>query len=291
MIISIDVGGTKIAAALIEQGKILERREIPSVIHQQLDSLADVLLTLCDTWIERADALAVACTGQVAKNSVKFLGVGPDAELFLRQQLEQSFQLPVTIINDAAAAAWAEYAAREDQDTLVYITVSTGVGGGLVQGGRLVTSTDGFCAHLGHMSIPQPIEYQQECSCGRVNCVESISSGRAIARQASDILGVSVTCKEVFDHHLDNPAIARLLDRSAVAIVELIANIKAITGTEVVVLGGSLGLSIVFRERVQQGLALLPDIYRVTLLTPVSGANADLIGAALYSQHQAEKGA
>ncbi len=160
----------------------------------------------------------------------------------------------------------------------------------MVQNGRLVTSYDGFCAHLGHVSVPQPDRHQQACVCGRKNCVESITSGRAIARQASEILGCSVSCKQVFEMHLSNPEVNDLIDRGAAALVELIANIKAVTGTEVVVLGGSIGLSHEFSARVRSLLNRLPEIYKVKLLAPLSGANADLVGAALYSQYLTQAG-
>lgn len=284
MIIAIDVGGTKIAAALIQGTDVIERREIASVIHQDYTTLPQVLIDLVIDWKSKADAVAIACTGQVTPTDVKFLSIGTHATLPLKQLIGDALDLPVTIINDAAAAAWAEYAVGDHthEDTLVYITVSTGIGGGMIQNGQLVTSTDGFSAHLGHVSVQQPHQYTQHCVCGRANCVESIASGTAIARQASAILGKSVSCKEVFEHHLANPDIAQLLERCADAIIDLVASIKAITGTQSVVIGGSVGLAKPFQALLGKKAADLPSIYHLKITPPAMKANADLIGVALY---------
>lgn len=291
MIIAIDVGGTKISAALMDNNEIIEQRKIPSVIHSDLTNLAHHLVKLCHGWAEKADQVAVACTGQVGNEYVNFLSA--KQKLPLKAQLAAAFNLPVSIINDAAAAAWAEYCLgdnteknTEKSDTLVYITVSTGIGGGMIQNGQLVTSTDGFCAHLGHVSVQHARHQSITCHCGRVNCAEAIASGTAIAKQASKILNKTVSCKEVFQHYIDVPEIAQLIDQCTSAITDLIANVKATTGTEKVILGGSVGSSSLFMQQVKQKVALLPEIYQVTIQSPSCGADADLIGAYYYVQQK-----
>ena len=290
MIIAIDVGGTKISAALIHNNKIIEQRKIESVIHNDLANLSQHLYALCENWISKANQLSVACTGQVGSEYVGFLSA--KQKLPLKSQLEAKFNLPVTIINDAAAAAWAEHhvrqtaaAIKESHDTLVYITVSTGIGGGIIQNGRLVTSTNGFSAHLGHISVQHLNQCLIPCHCGRINCAEAISSGTAIAKQASLILNKTVTCKDVFQDYMHIEQIKQLIDECTSAITDLIANIKATTGTEVVIMGGSVGSSSVFFEQVQKKIQSLPDIYQVRLLRPQCGANADLLGAYWYVYH------
>ena len=284
MIIAIDIGGTKISAALMDNNEIIESKKTDSIIHHDLDNLASYVVHLCQDWIEKAQIVAVACTGQVGKHQVNFLSA--KQALPLQQQLKAGFGLPVVILNDAAAAAWAEYCLgpKRQDSTLVYITVSTGIGGGIIQNGQLVTASDGFCAHIGHMSVNCPTALSVQCHCGRINCVEAISSGTSIARQASTILKTAVSCKNVFEQHLSHPEITTLLDQCADALVDLIANIKALTGTTVVVLGGSVGGASAFKERVAAKIAKLPMIYQVSLVSPITGEHADLIGAAMYAQ-------
>lgn len=295
MIIAIDVGGTKISAALMNNGEIIEQRKIESVIHNDLINLTQHLIKLCDGWIEKAEHVAIACTGQVGSEYVNFLSA--KQKLPLKSQLEAGFNVPVFIINDAAAAAWAEYCVlrEHEQDgitqdtnkpdeTLVYITVSTGIGGGMIQNGQLVTSADGFCAHLGHTSVQHIGQQLIPCHCGRVNCAEAIASGTAIAKQASKLLNKTVSCKDVFQKHIDVPEIAQLIDECTSAITDLIANLKATTGTQKVILGGSVGSATLFAKQVIEKIALLPEIYQLTVQSPQCGADADLIGAYYYAQ-------
>lgn len=289
MIIAIDVGGTKISAALMDNDEIIELRKIESVIHTDLINLAQHLFNLCKGWVEQSEQLAIACTGQVGADYVNFLSA--KQRLPLKSQLEALFKLPVVIINDAAAAAWAEYcigkidkSATRVEDILVYITVSTGIGGGVIQNGQLVTSNDGFCAHLGHVSVLNSKRELIQCHCGRINCAEAISSGTAISKQASEILGKTVTCKEVFQDHLSNDMILQLIDKCSSAVTDLIANIKAITGTDIVILGGSVGCAPYFVSQVRDKLEQLPEIYQLTIKSPKCGSNADLIGAYYFAK-------
>ncbi|MCJ8294088.1 MAG: ROK family protein [Colwellia sp.] len=320
MIIAIDVGGTKISAALTNNGEIIEQRKIPSVIHSDLTNLSQYLIDLCQDWLEQTTHVAIACTGQVGDEYVNFLSA--KQKLPLKAQLETAFNLPVTIINDASAAAWAEYSIdyRADDcadylanydsrktlakdgtpysnttpetnagsttstdNTLVYITVSTGIGGGIIQNGQLVTSADGFCAHLGHVSVQHRSQQSIQCHCGRINCAEAIASGTAIAKQASVILNKNVSCKEVFEQYLAVTEIAQLIEDASSAVCDLIASVKAITGTERVILGGSVGSCPTFHQQVIIKVANLPKIYQVSIALPQMGANADLIGAHLYA--------
>jgi len=290
--IAIDVGGTKISALLIEDGVVLARRKIDSVVHTNLAALAEHLYELCSGWIESSEHLAIACTGQVRSDSIGFLSA--KQQLPLQRQLKQLFNLPLTIINDAAAAAYAQFEMLKREglfagktETLVYITVSTGVGGGIMQNGQLVTSDDGFCAHLGHVTVPhygKPVR----CHCGRDNCVEAIASGTALSTRASEVLARTVSTAEVFALKDSVPAMAELIDDAASALTALIANAKAWTGCQYVVMGGTVGVSDLF-SLVQQKLALLPAIYQVTLLKPVQGADADVWGAYWYSQAELKK--
>ncbi|MFT5851981.1 MAG: N-acylmannosamine kinase [Colwellia sp.] len=317
MIIAIDVGGTKISAALIADDKILEQRKIASVIHSDLIHLSQYLITLCQDWVGQATHIAIACTGQVGDEYVNFLSA--KQKLPLKAQLESAFNLPVTIINDAAAAAWAEYCAiktmatdgthatdtdpnadvnvdinskaeakAHNDDTLVYITVSTGIGGGIIQNGQLVTCPDGFCAHLGHTSVQHNSQQSIVCHCGRINCAEAIASGTAIAKQASLILNKKVSCKEVFEQYLAVAEIAQLIDDASSAVCDLIANIKAVTGTNIVVLGGSVGSVDIFHQQVLAKVTNLPEIYQVRITPPKMGADADLMGAAFYANKKSK---
>lgn len=293
MIIALDIGGTKIAAALVDGNEIVERRSAASVIHSDLNQLVPTIQLLCRDWIAKAVGIGVGCTGLVGEGSVHFLSAGADKVMPLQTKLQQVFELPVVILNDAWAAAWGEYKLGKHtaNNTLVYITVSTGIGGGIVQNGQLITSLNGFAAHIGHLTVSRPDGQDIPCTCGRMNCVEAVASGTAIGRRASRLLQRVLDCREAFSIADSVPGINALIDDCAVAIAQLIANVKAVTGTEVVVLGGSVGLASGFRERVHQALTSLPDIYGVDLQAPALGSDADTLGAALAIQDSLIKSA
>ncbi len=142
--LAIDIGGTKLAAALIgADGQIRDRRELPTPASQTPQALRDALSALVSPLQAHAQRVAIASTGIIRDGSLLALNphnLGGLLHFPLVKTLEQLTNLPTIAINDAQAAAWAEYQALEgDVTEMVFITVSTGVGGGVVSGGKLLT--------------------------------------------------------------------------------------------------------------------------------------------------------
>lgn len=285
MILAIDIGGTKIAAALFDSAGVMQpARQVASVVHHNLASLVSYLAESFARELALAEVVSIACTGLVGKDKVNFLSV--KQSVALQAQLSTLIAKPVFIANDASAAAWAEYQHLRRQrvlpsDSMVYITVSTGVGGGVVQNGRLVTSDHGFCAHLGHVSVVLANSVQVPCHCGRVNCVEAIASGSAIARHASSLIGSSVSTQAVFEQYAD--VCQPVIHAAQQAIAEMIASVSVITGAQVFVLGGSVGRRADFISGIKAYLSQLPAPYSIEVVCSVCGADADLVGAYLLA--------
>ncbi|EFG0880204.1 ROK family protein, partial [Escherichia coli] len=142
--LAIDIGGTKLAAALIgADGQIRDRRELPTPASQTPEALRDALSALVSPLQAHAQRVAIASTGIIRDGSLLALNphnLGGLLHFPLVKTLGQLTDLPTIAINDAQAAAWAEYQALEGDITdMVFITVSTGVGGGVVSGGKLLT--------------------------------------------------------------------------------------------------------------------------------------------------------
>ncbi len=142
--LAIDIGGTKLAAALIgADGQIRDRRELPTPASQTPEALRDALSALVSPLQAHAQRVAIASTGIIRDGSLLALNphnLGGLLHFPLVKTLEQLTDLPTIAINDAQAAAWAEYQALEGDITeMVFITVFTGVGGGVVSGGKLLT--------------------------------------------------------------------------------------------------------------------------------------------------------
>ena len=160
-----------------------------------------------------------------------------------------------------------------------FITVSTGVGGGLILNHRLLTEPNGIAGHIGHtLADPNgPV-----CGCGRRGCVEAIASGRAIEAVSSQ-WDDPCDPKEVFARfRQNNEKATALVTRSAQAIANLIADLKIGLDMQKVVVGGSVGLAEGYLPLVQSLLSELPAVYHCELESAKFGQDAGLIGAAYW---------
>ncbi|URR13510.1 N-acetylmannosamine kinase [Citrobacter portucalensis] len=284
--LAIDIGGTKLATALIDNNlQVRERRELPTPVSKTPQALRAALQTLVAPLQGRANRVAIASTGIIREGALLALNphnLGGLMHFPLTQTLEQITGLPTLAVNDAQAAAWAEYyALGGEYRDLVFITVSTGVGGGVVSGGKLLTGVGGLAGHLGH-TLADP--HGPVCGCGRVGCVEAIASGRGIAAAAEGALA-GCDAKTIFSRagQGDEQA-SRLIHRSARALARLVADVKATTDCQCVVIGGSVGLAEGYLALVEHYLAQEPWAYHVELLAAHCRHDAGLLGAALLVQ-------
>ena len=282
--LAIDIGGTKLAAALVDKDlTIRERREIPTPASQRPAGLALALEELIAPLLAQAERFAVASTGIIQDGILTALNpanLGGLAHFRLIDCLSELSGLPGIALNDAQAAAWAEYRAlTENVSDMVFLTVSTGVGGGMVTNGRLLTGSGGVAGHCGH-TLADP--NGPRCGCGRVGCVEAIAAGRAIADAAGGEL-TGLDAKSIFalaqQHHLQARS---LVQRSAQTLARLIADLKALTDCQCVVVGGSIGLADGYQPLVREYLAQEPAVYHVPLREARYRHDAGLLGAALW---------
>jgi len=115
----------------------------------------------------------------------------------LRDELQRRFDVPAVVDNDANAGTLGEwrFGAGRGFDDLLYVNVGTGIGGGVVSGGRLVRGAANLAGEIGHTTI---VRDGPPCTCGRRGCLEACASGDALARRGAEALGRAVTGKEVF---------------------------------------------------------------------------------------------
>ena len=284
--LAIDIGGTKLAAARVDDDlRIRERRELPTPASKTPDALREALKALVEPLQTTAQRVAIASTGIIREGALLAINphnLGGLLHFPLVPTLEDLTGLPTLAVNDAQAAAWAEYhALASDVRDMVFITVSTGVVGGVVSDGRLLTGMSGLAGHLGHtLADPQgPV-----CGCGRRGCVESIASGRGIAAAAQGSLA-GCDARTVFAHAAaGNEQAVRLVQHSAQVVARLIADVKATTDCQQVVIGGSVGLAEGYLAQVRHFLAQEPAVYQVALSAAHYRHDAGLLGAALLAQ-------
>ncbi len=188
---AIDVGGTKIAVGLADaQGRIVTRDQFPTLPERGPDAvLGETAARLRGLAIARGVTLTAVGVGSVGPldpltgtlmNPPNFPGW---AAVPLKAALARALGAPVTIDNDANVAALAEYrhGAGRGARLMVYVTISTGIGGGIVIDGRLIHGLGGAAGEVGHQTLRPdgPL-----CGCGNRGCLEALASGTAIARQA-----------------------------------------------------------------------------------------------------------
>jgi glucokinase len=184
--LGIDIGGTKIAAGVVTgDGRILDRTRVPTPPDDEAATLA-ALLAVVDELRARnpgVEAIGLGAAGLVERPGgiARWAPHNTYRRLELRRLLHERTGLPTVVDNDANAAAWAEarFGAGAGSDDLVLVTVGTGIGGGLVLGGRLYHGGHGFAGELGHLIVDPGGD---RCACGNHGCLEAMASGSTLGR-------------------------------------------------------------------------------------------------------------
>lgn len=280
---AVDLGGTKLAVAEVRAGAIVARHQGrtdgAASPDAQLDAMASLLTAI--GW-RPGDVVGIAVAGRVGADG-RWFAVNA-ATLYaidgfdLRAAIERRFQRAVAL-NDAAAATLAEarFGAGVGSARCAFVTVSTGVGGGLVLDGRLLASPDGLAGHVGFLSSALG---DQTCGSGRRATVESVASGTAIAAAAARLGHEGLEARDVFRAADAGAAWAQaVIARSAEAIARLGADLRAMVGIDRLVIGGGVGLAPGYVKRVSDALGHEPPLFRPDLEAAALGVDAGLLGA------------
>ena len=276
--VGVDVGGTKcLAIGLSENGERVGASVAPTASGLGIvDQLADVMHQF-----PGADSLGIGMPGIVGKSGTVHLAphLPEIRNLPLQQLLEDRLSLPVFIDNDATCAAIAEWrvgAARGLSDVLV-VTIGTGIGGGIIAGGRVVRGAHGFAGEIGHHII---VSGGEPCPCGRSGCWEQYASGNALRRIAHGVSGEEIISRVAAG---DGESMG-FLNESAHWIALGLFNLINTLDPECVVLGGGLGSSPSLLPLVDAALdAMMPSSVhrpRPKLCPAQLGHEAGAIGAA-----------
>ncbi len=188
--LGVDLSGALLQAALVgADGRVVERREAALDRNALAAQVAQMVTELRDAHAGVA-ALGLGVPGLVSPDTGRVI-VSTDLPTLargdLRAELEQATRLPVTLENDANAAAYGEAVAGAGRGgrNLFYITMGTGIGGALILDGRLWRGASGFAGEIGHITIdPEGIQ----CTCGNVGCLETVASAPNIVRRTNERL-------------------------------------------------------------------------------------------------------
>ncbi len=182
--IGIDVGGTKTAAARVDSdGKVLARESLPTPAHDMGATLATMVKTARAVMTPDVRGVGIAAAGMV-ESRTGVLRFSPNLawrDASLVSYLETELGLPVVADNDNTAAAWGEsrFGAGRGHADFLLVGVGTGIGGGIVSGGKLFRGAHGFAAEIGHIVMDPS---GPACGCGNHGCWEQMASGQAVTR-------------------------------------------------------------------------------------------------------------
>jgi len=187
--VGVDVGGTKIAAGLVDfDGRVHERMrvETPDTTTEQIvGAIVEVTRQLRDRGGADVAAVGIAAAGYIdaERSTVLFAPNIVWRNTPLRDLVAAQIGLPVVVENDANAAAWAEFVfgAGRDVSDMMMLTVGTGLGGGVVTDGQLYRGSYGIGGEVGHMRV---VPGGERCGCGNRGCWEKYASGSALVREA-----------------------------------------------------------------------------------------------------------
>jgi glucokinase len=304
--IGVDAGGTKVEGLVVDpgrEGRIVDRRRVVTPAEdaeQSTSAIIEVARQLLDGR-EGVRAIGVGAAGMVDLRGVmRFAPNVAWREFPLQARIEDALGLPTVVDNDANVAAWGEFrfgAGRGTTDMLL-VTVGTGIGGGIVAGGKLFRGAYGFAAEIGHI-IVEP--NGPRCGCGNLGCWEQVASGRAIdrlGRQAArehpeallaELAGgdpEAVTGRAVTDAaKKGDPVAARILSEVGRRLGEGIAGLVNVLDPDVVVVGGGAIEAGDFllepaREAFRQAVEAPRHRPDVPIVAAAMGNDAGAVGAA-----------
>jgi glucokinase len=298
--IAVDLGATQLRVGQVDaDGTLLWRQAAPTANTGNPQHVLEQIRDLSAGYdFSTASAMAVAAPGPLdtTSGSVRCIPTLSGWEDFpLRRAVEDYFHLPVLVENDAIAATVGEwrFGAGSGYSNVVYLTISTGIGGGIIAGGAVVRGRRGFAGHLGHIGIDP---YGDAiCSCGATGCFEALASGTALGRRAQ-LLAASNPNNPLHAFAASASAhdVAQAARRGAPEALALMAEEGEFLGIgitsiihalspDVVVLGGGVAQSFdLFETSMRAVLAsrLLPGFQEVLIAPAKLGDNAGLIGAA-----------
>lgn len=299
--LGLDIGGTKIAGARVTPlGEVVAHASRPTTPDDPegiLDALEEIFQELGGQDVLPVVGVAVAAFLDRDRETLFFSPNISWQKFPLKAAVETRLGVPVVLENDANAAGWGEFrfGAGRDVQSMIMLTIGTGVGGALVDDGRLLVGGFGMAAELGHIIIEPG---GRLCGCGNYGCLEQYASGTALMRDARERLG---------DESLTQSALTELLvegDRHALDALEGvaramgrgIASLVAVTDPELIVIGGGVAsagdlLLAPLRESFLDTYGAGAKRPVATIAVATMGNTAGVVGAADLARAQRASGA
>lgn len=313
MYLGIDLGGTNIAAGLVtESGVIKKSVSTPTVANRPFNEIVRDMAKLCrgilditGTDIKDIKSIGIGNPGTIDnKNGVIIYSNNLGWEnAHIREEMQKHFDIPVNIENDANAAAYGEYSLyAKDVDNFLFITLGTGVGGGIIIDKKIYRGFNGAGAELGHFTL---MHNGIECTCGKKGCWESYGSVTALIRQTSDAIMYNpnsimaktyidageINGRTAFDAAKAGDSVAQeVVDNYIAYVADGICSMVNIFEPEVLLIGGGISkegnyLLDPIKEYCEKNY-FCKNIRQTKLGIAKLGNDAGIIGAALAAKNE-----
>lgn len=311
-VLAVDIGGTKVLTAVFSaDGLMVVSQVTPTPVVKgakgvitELGDTVEALLKKNELKPADLGAIGIACAGGIDTERGVVVTPSPNLpdwlNVPLRDMVEERFGVGVYVLNDASAAALGEqrYGAGRGVSNMVLITLGTGIGGGIIIGGKLYLGAKGGAGEIGHMTIAGD---GPDCGCGNKGCLEVLASGTAIAREAmrriahgekSSLAKVAdITTEKVAAAANEGDALANeVLDRAAHYLGVGLVNVANIFNPEMIVLGGGMvalaDRFIPVAKRMINERAFSINAGAVSVMAAQLGNEAGVYGAAAYAREQ-----
>ena len=316
--ITIDLGGTKMRVALINRaGVLLAREDSLTGADQGREQTLERLTKIITQLIPYTEGRKLVGIGASVAGSIDpYTAIMHNANnlpgwdgFSLKPMLEETFRIPVWALNDATLGAIGEhvYGIGKGLQNLIYVTVSTGIGGGIIINGNPIIGHRGSAGEIGHMSIDRngPV-----CKCGNVGCLETLASGTAIANRAIEGLGQGQKSmlQDIVNGDLSKITAAMVMrtasqfDSFAMELVDQFAknlaiglvNLLHIFDPQIIILGGGVSQSYSIYSAVLSKAMhtnTMPHLREhINVVPSVLGDDVSLLGAASLAFQRAERG-
>jgi len=311
--IGVDLGGTKVEVARVgADGRLQERLRRPTAVQDGPDAVEQEIVTAVAELRQAAHTapagVGVGIAGQVAPDSgvVRFAPNLDWHDVPLQADLHQALKLPVVVTNDVRAITLGEWeqGAGQGCDDLICLFIGTGIGGGIVSGGNLLSGCTNTAGELGHITVDM---HGPRCHCGRRGCLEAFAGGWAIAALARDRLELdpesglalleladgnvaAISAKIVVQAaHEGDPFAQEVLETAVQGLIAGTVNlVNAFNPCRLILGGGVMDGLPEWVERVAQGIrenALPAASANLEVIAAALGDDAGVIGAAALARH------
>lgn len=306
--LGVDLGGTNIKAALVDaEGNILNESSVPTNLPRQAEAVCDDIAALCTALADgvRVHGIGVGCPGTVDGGVVRYSNNLNWHDFAMADYLQGKTGLPARLANDANAAALGEALAgcAKGAESAVIVTLGTGVGGGVVLNGKLLTGYTGAASEPGHTVICDTPNAPL-CTCGRRGCFEAYASATALIRMTRQVMDAhpesalhtvaangTVNGRTAFDAaELGDAAAKQVVDDYIHYLAVGIANLINMFFPQVIGLSGGVanqGENLLRPLRTAVQPMIFGDKYakkHTALTTCTLGYRAGVIGAALLNR-------